>query len=208
MKFLLFVEGRTEKNSIADFIKGWLGPRLSRPVGISVIEFKGFGEYLKEIKERVELHLSSKNQQEIIAALGLLDLYGPTIFPAGLSPIQKAVWGKEHIERQVNSQRFRQHFAIHETEAWLLAHEEILPRAVRDSLPARCSHPETVNLNEPPSRLLGRLYRDHLNRDYRKTIDGKNLFLKCSPGIVAAKCPHFSRLLTDMEQLAQAALRR
>ncbi len=208
MKFLLFVEGRTEKRSIADFIKGWLDRKLNSPVGISVIQFKGFGEYLKEIKERVELHLSSKNQQQIIAALGLLDLYGPTIFPAELSFSQRAVWGKDHIERQVNNRRFRQHFAVHETEAWLLAHEEILPRVVRDSLPTRCSQPETVNLNEPPSRLLGRLYRDHLNRDYRKTIDGKNLFLKCSPEIVAAKCPHFSRLLTDMEQLAQAAFRR
>ena len=97
MKFLLFVEGQTEKRSIADFIKGWLDPRLNRPIGISVIQFKGFGEYLKEIKERVELHLSSKNEQEIIATLGLLDLYGPTIFPAELSPSQKAVWGKDHI---------------------------------------------------------------------------------------------------------------
>ena len=205
MKFILFVEGQTEKNSIADFIKRWIDPKLTKAVRISVVGFRGFGEYLSEIKTRTELYLTGKDKDDIIAAIGLIDLYGPTIFPSGLSFSQKAAWGKSEIERRVNHPKFRQHFAVHETEAWLLAHKEILPEAVRKSLPSRCAHPETVNTTEPPSKLLGRLYRDRLNRDYRKTIDGKNLFLKCDPGKVAAQCPHFAQLLKDLEQLARAA---
>lgn len=208
MKFLLFVEGRTEKRVVADFIKRWLDPRLSAPVGISVIQFKGFGEYLQEIKDRVELHLTSRNQAEIIAAIGLIDLYGPGIFPAGLSFSEKAAWGKIHFEQLVGNARFRQHFAVHETEAWLLAHREILPQEVRESLPATCARPEAVNFNAPPSHLLARLYHHRLNRPYRKVIDGKNLFLRCSPERVAALCPHFGRLLTELEALAQQAVQR
>lgn len=203
MKFVMFVEGQTEKNSIGDFIKRWLDPRLARPVGISVVRFRGFGEYLTEIKDRVDLHLTGKNKDEIIGAIGLIDLYGPEFFPAGLSSPQKAAWGKKELEKRVGNPKFRQYFAVHETEAWLLAHPEILPLSVRESLPARCAQPESVNTNEPPSKLLARLYRDRLNRDYRKVVDGRNLFLRCSPDMAAAKCAHFSQLLLDLEQLSQ-----
>ncbi len=205
MKFILFVEGQTEKNSIADLIKRWVDPRLSKPVRISVIAFRGFGEYLSEIKTRAELYLTGREKDEIIAVIGLIDLYGPTFFPSGLSFKQKATWGKNYIEKHVSHPKFRQYFAVHETEAWLLAHPEILPQTVRESLPGRCAQPETVNTNEPPSKLLGRLYRDRLNRDYRKTIDGKNLFLRCDPIKVAEQCPHFAQLLMDLEQLARDA---
>lgn len=198
----MFVEGQTEKYSIADFIKRWLDPRLPRAIRISVVGFRGFGEYLAEIKSRTELYFTGKDKDDIIAAIGLIDLYGPTIFPSGLSFAKRAAWGKNEIEKRVGHPKFRQYFAVHETEAWFLAHKEILPEAVRESLPNRCEQPESVNNNEPPSKLLGRLYRDRLNRDYRKTIDGRNLFLRCDPATVAERCPHFARLLIDLEQLA------
>lgn len=202
----MFVEGKTEKNSIAEFVKRGLDPKLTQPVGISVVAFDGFGEYLSKVKGRVDRYLTGKQGQEIIAAIGLIDLYGPAIFPDGLSPSQRATWGKTEIEQQVGHPRFKQYFAVHETEAWLLAHKEILPRNIMEALPSRCSQPETVNTNEPPSKLLGRLYQQHLNRPYKKVLDGKKLFLDCDPKIVAAKCPHFSQMLTDLEQLAREAL--
>ena len=205
MKFILFVEGQTEKDSIAGFIKRWIDPKFTQGIRISVIGFRGFGEYLAEIKSRTELYLTGKHKDDIIAAVGLLDLYGPAIFPSDLSFTKRAAWGKNDIERRVGQPKFRQYFAVHETEAWFLAHKEILPEGVRKALPNRCEQPETVNSNEPPSKLLGRLYRDRVNRDYRKTIDGRNLFLKCNPMIVAERCPHFAQLLTDMENLAREA---
>ena len=208
MKFVMLVEGQTEKDSIADFVRRGLHPRLQERVGVSVVRFKGFGDYLSKIKDRVEIYLAGKHADEIIAAIGLIDLCGPQIFPAGLSPAQKARWGKKELERQVGHPRFRQYFAVHETEAWLLAHKEVLPEAVRESLPSQCSQPETVNNNEPPSRLLGRLYQNRLNRPYRKVADGKNLFLRCDPEVAASRCPHFKEFLTDLEQMARAALQQ
>lgn len=205
MKFVLFVEGKTEKEVLADFVSRGINPRLDIPVRISIVGFKGFGEYLSSIRDRVELYLSGREQREIIAAIGLIDLYGPSFFPQHMSINEKTAWGKAELEKRVGHSKFRQHFAVHETEAWLLGHAEILPRAVRDVLPQRCSRPETVNMNEPPSRLLDRLYRDRLNRGYRKTIDGRNLFLSCSPEVVAAKCPHLARMLDELAQLAHEA---
>ncbi len=42
MKFVLLVEGQTEKDSAAAFIKRWLDPRLKQPVGIQVASFNGY----------------------------------------------------------------------------------------------------------------------------------------------------------------------
>ena len=50
MKFVMFVEGQTEKESIADFIRRGLPPRLQERVGVSVVGFKGFGDYLSKIR--------------------------------------------------------------------------------------------------------------------------------------------------------------
>ncbi len=46
MNFALFVEGHTER-AIPAFLKRWLDPRLSQPVGIKPVRFKGSGDYLK-----------------------------------------------------------------------------------------------------------------------------------------------------------------
>ncbi len=208
MKFFLFVEGQTEKGVLAEFIKRWLDPKLSRPVKISVITFRGIGNYLADIRNHVEFYLGSRAHEQIIAGIGLVDLSGMS-FPAHVtfrSAREKTAWSKNELEKQVGHPKFRQYFAVHETEAWLLAHSEILPRVVREALPGRCSQPEAVNTNEPPSKLLRRLYQQHLNRPYQKILDGKRLFLDCDPNIVAAKCPHFAQMLADIEQLARKAL--
>jgi hypothetical protein len=206
VKFILFVEGKTEKQSLADFVARSINPRLPSPVGFSVIKFEGVGDYIANIKRRVELYFSQRQQEPIVAAIGLIDLYGSSLSSPQLSAAENVARGRTEIERQVGHSRFKQHFAVHEVEAWLLGHAEILPRAVRDALSQKCSRPETVNMHEPPSKLLRRLYQQHLNRPYHKVLDGRRLFLDCDPNIVAAKCPHFSQMLTEMEQLAKTAL--
>lgn len=81
MKFLLFVEGRTEKRILSDLLKRWLDPRLPSPVGIHVVRFEGINYYYAKIQRTVELSLSGKTGQDIIAAIGLIDLYGPALYP-------------------------------------------------------------------------------------------------------------------------------
>lgn len=59
-----------------------------------------------------------------------------------------------------------------------------------------------MNFDEPPAKLLERLYREKLRKSYKKVIDGANLFAALKPEIAYEKCPALKRLMDDMLQLA------
>jgi hypothetical protein len=67
VNFALFVEGSTER-AIPAFLKLWLDPRLSRPVGVKPVTFKGSGDYLKSFAQRARKDLDSGG---LIAVIGL-----------------------------------------------------------------------------------------------------------------------------------------
>lgn len=206
MKFVLFVEGHTERRVLPDFLKRWLDPQMRQPVGIQVVQFEGWPEYVAEIAKKVSLNLSGPKGNQIIAAVGLLDLYGPTFYPAEMrEPVARYTWAKQYLEQKVAQPKFHQHFAVHEIEAWLLASASIFPEEVRGRFPGRCMEPERVNFREPPKRLLDRLYRQHLHRSYKEVTDGANLFQSLSPDVASQKCPFLRQLLDEMLQLAREA---
>ncbi len=123
MKFILFVEGATEKKGAVRLIGKWLNSRLqSAGIGIKPIDLKGSGNFFKEIPRKARLHLEGPDQNKIVGAIGLLDLYGAGFFPKELSSAQeKYDWGKKKIEKDVNHDKFRMFFAVHEVEAWILS---------------------------------------------------------------------------------------
>jgi hypothetical protein len=124
VKFALFVEGYTE-HALPSFLKRWLDPRLSRPVGVAPVRFSGSSEYLKCFAQRAKRDLDSGR---LIAVIGLLDLYGAGLeFPLNSTTDTKCAWAKIELERRVGDSRFRQHFAVHETEAWLLSDPNVFP---------------------------------------------------------------------------------
>ena len=207
MKFVLFVEGHTEKKVAPGFLKRWLDPKLSQPVGIKSVRFEGWHDYVDEIAKKVALNLSGQTGSDVIAGIGLLDLYGPTLFPDEVSTVdQKFVWGKRHLEENiVKHERFFQHFAVHETEAWLLSDHTIFPNAVRLGVQKISRSPESVNFDEPPSKFLKRLYREKLDKSYKKVTDGTNLFKDLMPERAYDKCPYLRKLLDDMLSLAKKA---
>jgi hypothetical protein len=206
MKFVLFVEGGTER-ALPPFLKRWLDPRLPRPVGITPVVFNGWSELRREVRKRAHLYFNGPQADEIIAVTSLLDLYGPTFYPAHLTGAgERYDWAKSDIEREVGHPKFRQLFAVHETEAWLLSQPDLFPREVRRGFPGRVSQPETVNFTEPPSKLLGRLYKDNLHRTYKKIVDGRELFERIDPEIAYNRCPKLKALLDEMLQMAQSAM--
>jgi hypothetical protein len=206
LKFVLFVEGSTER-ALRDFLRSWLDAKLTQRVGIKIHRFEGWRDYYDGIARKVELSLSGKSGADVVAAIGLLDLYGPTFYPQDRkTAADRYVWAKRHLEEKVGHPRFRQHFAVHETEAWLLSDPEILPREVRAALPGRCSRPEDVNFEEPPAKLLARLYRAKLGKPYKKVVDGSNLFQSLQPERAAEKCPALKALLQDMLHLADGGV--
>jgi hypothetical protein len=190
------------ERAVPAFLKLWLDPRLSRPAGVKPVRFKGSGDYLKSFVQRARKDLDSSG---LIAVIGLLDLYGaPLFFPPNLTADAKYICAKAELERRAQRSRFRQHFAVHETEAWLLSDLGIFPTAIRDRLESYANRPESVNFQQPPAKLLQQLYGPN-GREYKKVEDGSTLFGKLTPDLAYEKCPHPRMLLDDMLSLAKVA---
>ncbi len=204
MKFILFVEGYTENKALPQFLKKWLDPQLPNPVGIKTVRFEGWPELVKDAPLKAKMHLCGPDKNEIIAVISLLDLYGPTFYPSKLKESKERYdWAKKDIEGKVNQSKFFQFFAVHEVEAWLLSEPNIFPVGVKRALPKKINHPEMVNFNEPPAKLLERLYPLHVRRSYKKVVNGKELFGKLDPSIAYNKCPSLKKLLDKMLYLAK-----
>ncbi len=55
MKFVLLVEGNTEKQTAAEFLKRWLDPQLMNRVGIQVIRFNGYSQLSEMLGKMLRL---------------------------------------------------------------------------------------------------------------------------------------------------------
>ena len=204
MKFILFVEGHTEDKALPAFLKRWLDPRLESPVGIQTVRFDGWPELFRDAAQKAKMHLNGPSKDKIIAVISLLDLYGPTFYPADLTERDKRyLWAKQMIEDKVNEKNFYQFFAVHEVEAWLLSQPVIFPANIRNAFPDKIAKPETVNFDEPPAKLLDRLYQQHTKRTYKKVVNGRDLFSRLDPAIAYEKCPRLRELLDKMLALAR-----
>lgn len=204
MKFVLFIEGHTENIALPQFLKKWLDPRLPNPVGIKTVRFEGWPELVKDAPRKANMHLGGTDKDEIIAVISLLDLFGPTFYPSHVKESKERYdWAKKDIEDKVNQTKFFQFFAVHEVEAWLLSEPTIFPVDVGKALTEKTAHPEMVNFDEPPAKLLERLYRKHVKRSYKKVVNGKELFGKLDPSIAYNKCPRLQQLLDKMLDLAE-----
>lgn len=206
MKFLLFVEGEAERRVLPGLFKRWLDPRLSRPVGVDPVPFNGCGDYLNGVARKASIRLSSPNRDEIITIIGLLDLYGlpNNFFPSSLTAVQERYdWAKKELESRVSQQRFQQFFAVHELEAWVLSDPALFPAQVTNAFPGVVAKPETVNFNQPPCKLLEKLYSEKLKRRYNKITDGTELFRRLDTDLAYRKCPRLQELLNEMLRLAK-----
>ena len=204
MKIVLLVEGWTEKEAVAAFLKRWLDSRLARPVRITPVRFSGWRDLFDGMAKKARLYLDGPRSERPLGVVALFDLYGPTIYPPNLdSADQRYDWVVRHLEKLVDRPRFRAFAAVHEVEAWLLSQPELLPAPVRNGLPGRCEHPETVNFDEPPAKLLDRLYSTHLHKGYKKGTYGRDLFGRLDPERARQRCPRLAALLDALLDIAQ-----
>lgn len=205
-KFILFVEGYTEAAGMAGFLKRWLDARLDAPVGIETVRFEGWSDLVREAKKKTERYLTSPRQDEIIAVIGLIDLYGVTLYPDDVSGVkERHAWLTKHLEEKVGSPRYRQFFAVHETEAWFLTDLTAFPTEARKALEKKAVHPERVNFDTPPAKLLEATFTRELKRDYKKVTEARNRFPKLDPETAAEKCPYLKAMLEELLKLAKEA---
>ncbi len=204
MTFVLFCEGWTEKGALPDFLRRWLNCKLPQRVGIQPVRFNGWAEMDKDVAVKARLHLQ---RSDVIAVIGLLDLHGPSFYlPEHASVKQRIDFAKQRIEAKVNNPQFRQYFAVHDIEAWILSQPALLPSAVRKKLPGTIADPEMVNFDEPPARLLNRCFREATQRNYKKVTYGAELFRDLDPCVVREKCPYFRQMADELVDLATKAL--
>jgi len=204
MKFILFVEGKTEKKAIPDFIKRWLDARLSQSVRITPVKFEGNSDFYNGCAKKAQMYLDGNESDKIIGVIGLLDLYGFPFYPKDKSGIKdRFLWGKKYFEKEVARKKFRMFFAIHETEAWLFSNPNLFPSSIRKAFPGKAKEPETINFNLPPAKLLDKLFSEKTKRGYKKVTQGKELFDQLDPNVAYDKCPYFKALLDEMLKMAK-----
>ncbi|BDI33280.1 hypothetical protein CCAX7_53310 [Capsulimonas corticalis] len=205
MKFIVFVEGYTEEAILGDFLGRCMKAHFpeGKSVGIKTVRFDGWAAIHRDVAKHAKLYLNGPDREKIVAVISLIDLYGPTIYPAEKqSIVDRHAWGVKHMQEKVNDPRYRHFFAVHETEAWLLSDPAIFPPKAHDALKPLRNRPETVNNDEPPAKRLETIYRSKLNRSYDKVTDGKNLFPKLQPQPALAACPYLKQMVDEMVELA------
>ena len=206
MRFVVFVEGYLEWIVLSGFLSNWLNSATTQRVGVNVIRFQGGGEFKNKLASAARRHLNGPSNFDLIAVVGILDLYGVNYYPNHVSTVRERYdWLCQHFENEVGSTKFHMFCAVHELEAWILSQPENLPSDVKRALPGRARNPESVNFDNPPSKLLQRLYRQRLRRDYKKIVDGSSLFSQLDPAVARNKCPYLKRMMDKLLSLAQEA---
>jgi hypothetical protein len=207
-RIALFVEGDTERGDARRrtspaFFHKWLDPQLppGSRVGIRAVKFQGVSNYLDDLAQKVRLYLGDGRADFVF---GLVDLYGipPNRIDLARFPTvkEKVVRARDFIRSLVPAEfkpRFRQHFAVHEVEAWLLAYPHEWPPGVRDQITKR--PPEQVSFTQPPAKFLKHL----LAGCYKKTTTAMNLFPRLDHKLAMDKCPFLKLLLEDLLLVAR-----
>src|SRR6266487_319609 len=157
-RIALFFEGETEL-ALTPFLHRWLDPQLAVRVGLAAVTFQGSSNYLDDVAAKTEIYL---DHGKVNAVVGLIDLYGLPPDRIDLTKFatvtDKVKAARAYIRGLIPGPLqpyFRQHFAVHETEAWLLAYPDEWPAQIRSTITKR--PPEEIDFDEPPARLLKRL---------------------------------------------------
>lgn len=204
MKFVLFVEGYTERKAVGAFLKRWLDSRTRESIGIKVVRFDGWPEMVKDMPKKAKMHLAGPDRHNVIAVLALLDLYGPTFYPSHLSTSRERLeWATQEMQNKVGDARFRMFFAVHELEAWLLSQPEIFPKPIADAVSRISNAREDVDFDAPPSKRLCEFFQQKTGLKYKKTTHGVQYFSKLDPEVAAERCPELRRMLETMLQMVQ-----
>ncbi|MCX7012395.1 MAG: DUF4276 family protein [Candidatus Sumerlaeota bacterium] len=195
-EIVLLVEGKTEK-AIRESLRAFLDIRCSeaeRPrVGLRSKEMSSNLLNEKKLRDQVANNLENPD------VLGVIALIDVVCSGRSFSNAEEAI--RFLRERAPNDPRFRAHAAQFDFEAWLLPYwKEICARLGIQRRPFG-PNPETVNSQNPPSRRLQQLYREH-ERVYVKTLEARVILKGKDLTISANRCPQFKSFLNSLLELA------
>lgn len=200
MTFGLLVEGYTERAALQQFLRRALAGRGRTGIGFRTY-MSGSGGNSRYV---AEFPILARKAAVHGFVFGLLDLHRlpATVLPHGRLPTAAAVsTAKRALEERLPSDlrsRVRQHFAVHEVEAWILAGSAPAERGIE--IPkAWHNRPEELDGDQPPSARLDDCFRPRFGVRYDKAVHGPQLLARTDPAEVLERCPHFRLLVEDIE---------
>jgi hypothetical protein len=190
---ILLVEGATE-TALKHRLKALLDMQAERENQPKVKLHTKDIMTLNEDKLRRRIRLELRNPQ-VEAVVGLIDVY---------PEFTSAVEAKDFLLRAADGEpRFYAHAAQYEVEAWLLPYWDEICRRIGVKQKSPGQHPEEVNLENPPSKRLAKLYQltKPRRRKYVKTIEMTAILHDKDLTIAANRCPELKSLLNTLLKL-------
>lgn len=192
MRIILLAEGDTER-AIAEHLKCFLDESAERAGKPKVaLRTKPITTNRGDLRGRIRLEL---RDPQAIAVVGLIDVY-----PQFSSAEEAKRFLREASE---SDPRFYPHAALHDVEAWLLPFWSVICTRLGIKRAAPGAHPEEVDLQNPPSQQLQRLYGlARPPQKYVKPIEMNALLRGKDLTIIAEECPEFKALLNTLLKLS------
>ncbi|MBI1929828.1 DUF4276 family protein [Candidatus Poribacteria bacterium] len=195
-KIMIYCEGDTEEDNLKPLLD-----RYTEECRLQIRNLGGVGQVKRKIGAVTENQL--RPQTGVIAVFALVDLYG-----SGFDTVAKV---KADLRRRVPPEyrdRFHPHVAVHEIEAWIFAVPQVLNEWLGTTIKP-FPNPETINLQNPPAKLLEELTRRHKQSKVpTKRVMAQRLFAKISSqeayvNEIYSKCKHFKAFVDDLRQTAR-----
>jgi uncharacterized protein YeeX (DUF496 family) len=206
-RIIILCEGDTEESAVNYFIKPQWQKDGFREIGLKAVNLNGRLEKMFSILPKFAFNEKYK------AIFTLIDLYGSNRvmfdkfddLDIKISKMKK--WIEDKFDNYV-LKRLHPHLAVHETEAWFLANEEILTEILHVKI-QKFHNPETINFEEHPSKRINKLFQKNLKRGYRKggiNGDDRKILEKMSLKETLKTCPNLRLLYDDLKNIGNQML--
>ena len=216
MRVLVYVEGPGDRVSLEKLFRATLEQGRKEKVSISFLPQGGKDWILQKLGWTAANHLKS-NPADYVFAL-------PDLYPMGkydrtpeahrsFEQLKKMLEDRFHQEADrlslpVESRsHYRVHCLKHDLQVLLLAAPEVLRQRLKTTEGIEKNWrkpPEAQNDNEPPKRVVERLFLKYQKRRYTETTDAPWILERATPKELCGTCPqNFKPLFTELDRLSR-----
>lgn len=219
MSIYIYVEGKSDVAGLVALLNAYRQQYGQAGIATRLVPLKGKDQLLRKVGSRAYADLRFKADSHVIATPDLSPMakfdptrYAHDSYEALVGLLRRLVRTHAQSEGCSSSEvaglldRFYAFPLCHDLEVLLLAAHEELRRHLRapGSLANAFRHPaEDQDDQQPPKRVVAELFRRHLKRRYRPTIDAPAVLRNVSPGELrtSGECPRFAEFLSVLERI-------
>ena len=216
MKVLVYVEGPGDRISLERLFRSTRDQGRKSRVSITFHDRGGKDGILQQLGRTAALHLKSNPDDYVFA---LPDLYPMAKYARteeahhSFEQLKELLLGRFQREAEhlglpdaVRS-HYRVHCLKHDLEVLLLGAPDVLRQRLKTDENIEKNWrkpPETQNDNEPPKRVVERLFKKYRKTEYAETIDAPWILERVSAQELCASCPqNFKPLFTELDKLSR-----